>query len=116
MGLSLSMSRIPASIGRYSIVEVIGHGGMGALYLAWDSKLERQLAIKVLKEDIDELRERFAREAKSAARLRHPHIVTIFELGEHEGQPYIAMEYIRGRTLAQIIRCGEDMPLARTLE
>src|SRR5262245_59813553 len=110
------MSRAPSSIGRYSIVEVIGHGGMGALYLAWDPKLERQIAIKVLKEDVDELRERFAREAKSAARLRHPHIVTIFELGEHEGQPYIAMEYIRGRTLAQIIRAGEHMPLGRTLE
>lgn len=107
---------VPSNIGRYSIVKAIGHGGMGSLYLAWDAKLERQIAIKVLKEDDQDLRERFAREAKSAARLRHPHIVTIFELGEHEGQPYIAMEYIHGRTLAQIIREREDVPLGRTLE
>ena len=110
------MANVPTTIGRYEIVKAIGHGGMGALYLAWDAKLERQIAIKVLKEDDPDLRERFAREAKSAARLRHPHIVTIFELGEHAEQPYIAMEYIHGRTLAQIIREREDMPLGRTLE
>ena len=110
------MESVPSNIGRYSVVEAIGHGGMGTLYLAWDAKLERQIAIKVLKDDNDDLRERFAREAKSAARLRHPHIVTIFELGEHEGQPYIAMEYIHGRTLAQIIRARGDMPLGRMLE
>ena len=110
------MENVPSSIGRYSIVEAIGHGGMGSLYLAWDARLERQIAIKVLKEDNEDLRERFAREAKSVARLRHPHIVTIFELGEHEGRPYIAMEYIHGRTLAQIIRAREDIPLGRMLE
>ena len=110
------MANVPTTIGRYEIVKAIGHGGMGALYLAWDAKLERQIAIKVLKEDDPDLRERFAREAKSVARLRHPHIVTIFELGEHAEQPYIAMEYIHGRTLAQIIRDREDMPLGRTLE
>ena len=79
------MADVPSNIGRYEIVKAIGHGGMGSLYLAWDAKLERQIAIKVLKEDDPDLRERFAREAKSAARLRHPHIVTIFELGEYEG-------------------------------
>ena len=110
------MAKVPSNIGRYEIVKAIGHGGMGSLYLAWDTKLDRAIAIKVLREDNDDLRERFAREAKSAARLRHPHIVTIFDLGEHEGQPYIAMEYIHGRTLAQIIRERDDMPLGRTLE
>ena len=66
--------------------------------------LERQIAIKLLRDDNDELRERFAREARSAARLRHRNIVTIFDVGEHDGQPFIAMEYVQGETLAELIR------------
>ena len=77
---------------------------MGALYLAWDPMLEREIAIKLLREDNDELRERFAREARSVARLRHPHIVMIFDVGEQDGQPFIAMEYIKGHTLADMVR------------
>ena len=87
----------------------IGRGGMGSLYLAWDPVLERQIAIKLLREDMEELRERFDREARSVARLRHPNIVTIFDVGEQDGQPFIAMEYIHGQTLAEIIR-GEPQP------
>ena len=89
---------------------------MGSLYLAWDKDLERHIVIKVLKEDDDELRARFSREAKSAARLKHTHIVTIFELGEHDSQPYIAMEYIEGPTLANVIAGREPPPLARKVE
>ena len=91
------MSEAPDAIGRYKIVSRIGQGGMGVLFLAFDPMLERQIAIKLLRDDNDELRERFAREARSVARLRHPHIVTIFDVGEQDGHPFIAMEYLQGR-------------------
>src|SRR5262249_27210432 len=89
---------------------------MGALYLAWDPTLERQIAIKLLRDDNDEMRERFAREARSVARLRHARIVTIFDVGVYQGQPFIAMEYIQGRTLAQVIEASTPMPVARKLQ
>jgi eukaryotic-like serine/threonine-protein kinase len=110
------MANVPTNIGPYRIIQAIGHGGMGSLYLAWDEKLERHIVIKVLKEDDDELRARFSREAKSAARLKHTHIVTIFELGEHDSEPYIAMEYIEGPTLAEVIAGRDQPPLPRKLE
>ena len=88
---------------------------MGALYLAQDPKLDREIVIKLLIDDNDELRERFAREARSAARLRHPHIVTIFDVGDWEGQPFIAMEYIQGHTLAEIIRGSSPLSTVRKL-
>ena len=110
------MPTIPTFIGRFKIVSQIGKGGMGALYLAWDPTLEREIAIKLLREDNDELRERFAREARSVARLRHPHIVTMFDVGEHEDQPFIAMEYIKGQTLAEIIGSGARLSIVRKLQ
>jgi len=110
------MTDIPSTIGRYQVVSRIARGGMGTLYLALDPLLDRQIAIKILTGDDDELRERFAREARSVARLRHPHIVTIFDVGESDGRPFIAMEYIQGQTLATLI--GNRVPLttARKLE
>jgi serine/threonine-protein kinase len=106
----------PTEIGRYQLVDQIGQGGMGSLFLAWDPVLERQIAIKLLRDDSDELRERFAREARSVARLRHPNIVTVFDVGEQDGQPFIAMEYIQGQTVADLIRGGAPLGLARKLE
>jgi len=91
------MSRSPATFGRYKVVSQIAHGGMGALYLAWDPTLERKVAIKVLLQDNAELRERFSREARSAARLRHRHIVTMYDVGEYDGQPFMAMGTSRAR-------------------
>ena len=88
---------------------------MGALYLAWDPTLERQIAIKLLRDDSDELRERFSREAKFVARLRHPRIVTVFDVGEHDGQPFIAMEYVQGNTLADMVRAGAPLPVGASL-
>ena len=85
---------------------------MGEVYLAEDFKLERKVAIKFLPSHLtkdNELRERFEREAQAAAALNHPNIITIYEIGEFEGQIYIAMEYIEGQTLGQII---EIAPLA----
>jgi serine/threonine protein kinase len=111
------MYDLPKLIHRYEVVERLGRGGMGEVYLARDPILDRNVAIKVLRagfED-DELRERFAREAKSAARLAHVNIVTIFDVGEHAGMPYIAMEYVRGEALSQIIQRKTDLPLGTKL-
>ena len=80
------VSQTPAVIGRYQVVSRLGQGGMGFLYLAWDPMLDRQIAVKLLRDDNDELRERFAREARSVAKLRHPNIVTIFDVGEQDGR------------------------------
>jgi serine/threonine protein kinase len=110
------VSNAPTSIGRYEVLGSIGRGGMGSLFLALDPLLDRQIAVKLLRDDDDELRERFAREARAAARLRHPNIVTIFDVGEHEGQPFIAMEYIQGQTLAEVVRGNVALPIARKLE
>ncbi len=89
----------PTAIGRYQVRERLGQGGMGTLFLALDPAIDRLVALKVLRVDDPDVRERFEREARFAARLQHPNIVTIYDVGEHEGQPFIAMEYIPGDTL-----------------
>jgi serine/threonine-protein kinase len=95
----------PAVIGRYQVVRTIGQGGMGAVYLAKDPAIDRLVALKLMRTGFDnsQLRERFAREARAAGRLHHPNIVTIFEYGEHQGEPFIAMEYIEGQTLSNLV-------------
>ena len=110
--------RVPEAIGDYKIVEEIGHGGMGTLYRARDPKIGRDVAIKLLREGLDDkdMRERFAREARSAGRLKHGNIVTIFELGEHNNMPFIAMEYVQGETLAAFLRRRPPVPLTRKLQ
>jgi protein kinase-like protein len=110
------VSTPPSVIQRYRIIKQIGQGGMGALYLAADPALDRLTAIKLLKEDNEELRQRFAREARSAARLSHINIVTIYDVGEHDGQPFIAMEYVEGKTLADIIRQRPAIALRQKLD
>ncbi|HJR60215.1 MAG TPA: protein kinase, partial [Vicinamibacterales bacterium] len=91
---------------------------MGALFLAHDPDIDRLVAIKVLREGLDtgDLRERFRREARAAGRLRHPNIVTIFDVGEYEGQPFIAMEYLPGETLAELIKRKAPLSLRRKLK
>lgn len=105
-------------VGRYQILEKIGEGGMGSLYLARDPAIDRLVAIKLLRRgfDTDALRERFAREARAAGRLRHPHIVTIFDVGEHDGDPFIAMEFLAGETLGELVRHGAGLSLSRRLK
>jgi serine/threonine protein kinase len=98
--------------GRYEIRGQIDSGGMGVLYLADDPALNRQVAVKVLLSNDDQLRERFIREGHAVARLAHPNVVTIFDVGEHDGRPFMAMEYIRGETLEQLIRRGAPLPVA----
>ncbi len=111
------MASVPTRIGKYEVSSRIGKGGMGMLYLARDPDLDRLVAIKVMLEVEDaDLRARFLREARSAARLRHANIVTVFEVGEHEGQPFIAMEYIAGESLAELIRRRAALPVVRKLQ
>ncbi|MCA9741569.1 serine/threonine protein kinase, partial [candidate division KSB1 bacterium] len=98
----------------YCILEKIGEGGMGEVYLAEDIALARKVALKFLPQhyisDAD-LNKRFRREAKAAAALNHPNIVTIHEIGEHEGRAFIAMEYVEGESLRDIVKATGRSPL-----
>ena len=97
------------TIAHYRIMEPIGVGGMGAVYKAYDKKLHRVIALKILLPEYtsqQDRRRRFLLEARAASALNHPHILTVYEVGEDDGRPYIAMEYIEGETLRQRIRAG----------
>ena len=120
---------IPASLGHYRIVRAIGAGGMGDVYLADDTKLGRQVALKVLTSDGSdrnegdgsgsssraERRQRFEREARAVAALNHPNIITIYSVEEHEAVLFLTMEYVEGRTLTDLIP-REGMSLAQWLQ
>jgi len=96
-------------MGRYEIVSALGSGGMAEVYAARDSRLGREVAIKVLStrlQDDKGLRERLEREARAASSLNHPGICTIYDIGEHEGHPYIVMERLAGRALDERLRKG----------
>ena len=97
------------SLGQYEIRSLLGSGGMGVVYLARDTKLDRDVALKLLpadfSNDADRLR-RFELEARSASALNHPAIVAIYDLGQAESQPYISMELVDGQTLRQILQAG----------
>jgi serine/threonine-protein kinase len=105
----------PTRISRFEVLDRLGHGGMGVVYLASDPMLGRTVAIKVLSEFSAELRARFAREARSAAFLSHHNIVQIYDIGEDEGRPFIAMEYVDGETLGELIRRRPMFSLDRKL-
>lgn len=100
---------IGESVGQYKITKHLGSGGMGDVYLATDSKLERRVALKFLPQrfakDADAL-QRFEREAKALAALNHPNIVTVYDVGEHNGMPYIAMEYLEGQSIKELVAAG----------
>ena len=93
-------------LAHYRIIEKLGAGGMGEVYVAEDTKLGRQVALKVPPPEMatSERLMRFEREAKAVTALDHPNICVMHELGEHEGQPYIAMQYLEGQTLKQRIQ------------
>jgi serine/threonine-protein kinase len=95
-------------VGPYEILGRLGSGGMGIVFSAWDSRLHRDVAIKLLREDYTRAddRERFLMEARAASGLNHPNICTIFDMGEQEGNPYMVMELLRGQTLRSCIQSG----------
>src|SRR5712671_4483683 len=105
-------------LGPYEILAPIGAGGMGEVYRARDTRLNRTVAIKVLPPhlaDRSELRERFEREARTIASLNHPHICTLFDIGQQDGIDYLVMEYLEGETLAQRLQKG-PLPLEQVLQ
>ncbi len=112
----------PKKIGRYEILEELGHGAMGTVYRAKDPAMDRVVALKTIismmldSEQGGEFRERFYREARAAGALTHPGIVPVFDVGEHEGLPFLVMEFISGKTLADAVRKGERMTLDRVCE
>jgi serine/threonine protein kinase/beta-lactam-binding protein with PASTA domain len=104
--------------GRYRVLGRLGVGGMATVYLAEDSSLGRKVALKVMAEryaEDGEFVERFRREAQAAARLNHPNIIAVYDRGEADGRPYIAMEYLQGRTLKQVIQAEGPLPPERAI-
>src|SRR3984893_1381500 len=112
------MATLPPQISRYTIKSLIGRGGMGDLYLAHDPNTNRLVAIKLLNATLDstELRERFAREARALAALNHPNIVNIYDTGEFDDSPFIVMEYVRGETLAEMIKRRAVLSVSQKLK
>ena len=110
---------LPAEFGRYRILRQLGRGGMGAVYLAQDTQLGRQVALKVPFFDAagsPQCAERFVREARSAAVLQHPNICTVYDAGQIDGRPFITMAYIAGTPLEKKIDPDAPMPQVRAAE
>jgi len=110
----MSNNLIGQSLGRYHILEQLGEGGMATVYKAYDTRLERDVALKIIRRGafppdmLDQILARFIREAKSLARLSHPNIVKVHDFGDYEGEPYLVMEYLHGGTLKG--RMGRPIP------
>ena len=109
------MEPIPAQIGRYVVESLVGAGGMGQIYKAHDPDIRRTVAIKLISTrlmssgDRGEYIRRFRREAEAAARCAHPNIVAIYDYAMHEGQPFLAMEFVHGMSVRQMI---DESPMA----
>src|SRR3954467_5910447 len=103
-----------ATFGRYEILDKLGEGAMGVVYRAKDSAIGRVVALKMLSAELgseDELHKRFQREAEAIGRLSHPNVVTVYDLGESEGQLFMAMELLEGDDLRALIEQRVDVPL-----
>lgn len=109
---------LPRGFGRYELRALLGRGGMGAVYQAYDPELDRLVALKIPKalgNEIDDWRERFKVEARAAATIQHPNICPVYEVGESNGQPYLTMPLIEGETLASRLRRLGRMPIDEAL-
>ena len=109
----------PERIGRYELLDRIGKGGMGVVYRARDTQLDRLVALKMIVTELaeeSETRERFIREARAAADLNHPNIIKIYDFGEQSGRAYIAMELLAGRNLVQVLEDEERIPIESSMK
>ncbi len=114
----MDTTAIPTQIGRFRIVEKLGEGAMGTVYKAIDTLIQRTVAIKTIRLDVEresekysEVCQRFYHEARVSATLIHPNIVTLFDLGEHEGTPFLAMEFVEGKTLGRVLAENQSLSL-----
>ena len=117
-GQMIPVANRPVRIGKYEITDVIGEGGMGAVYKATDPRIGRTVAIKVIKGDFSdnpELLKRFYREAQAVGNLQHPNIVVVYDLGEENGSPYLVMEYLNGIPLDKVIAQRQSVPVVQKL-
>ena len=103
--MGMRSTPLPEQIGRFKVETVLGRGGMGEVYKAFDPTLQRTVAVKTVRPDLDrpEYLDRLMREAQACARLSHPNIVTVYEAGQIDGIVYIAMEYLQGENLSQVL-------------
>src|SRR6266513_1359669 len=109
------------TIGRYRVEKLLGAGAMGEVYRAYDPAIDRLVAIKVLRPELvagsgsEQLLERFRREARAAGRRFHPNIVAIWDFGDDNGMPFLAMEFVDGRSLDEIIKSSGTLPPVRSV-
>ena len=105
--------------GRYQIIRTIGEGGMANVYLAHDTILDREVAVKILRGDLandEKFVKRFQREAKAASSLNHPNIVEMYDVGEDDGNYFIVMEYVNGKTLKSLIKKRGGLSLSEVVD
>ena len=113
-----ALTVIGKRLGHYVVLERLGAGGMGDVFVAEDTRLERRVALKLPRPEVTESRdrrERFQREAKAAAALNHPNIVHVYSVEEYDGLLFIAMELVQGRSLRELLSAGAPLAISKTL-
>jgi len=109
---------VPRELGTYRLTKLLGRGGMGEVWQAFDRSLERDVAIKLMRKELtsnEEATKRFAREARAVARLNHPNIVQVYAYGDEKGLNYFVMELVEGETVSQCLKRKKQIPLEDAL-